>query len=46
MMRLIETTLALIGFSCTVIALFFLIGYATYCPPCGSVLAVFTENCK
>ena len=46
MMRLIETTLALIGFSCTVTVLFFWIGYATYCPPCANALAIFTEHCK
>ena len=48
-MRLMETILvifALIGAWAVMMAAFFWIGYATYCPPCGSVLAVFTEHCK
>lgn len=45
-MRLIETTLALIGLSCTVTVVFFWVGYMTICPPCGNVLAVFTKECR
>jgi phosphatidylglycerophosphatase A len=45
-MRLIETFFALVGVSVTVMVTTFYIGYITYCPPCGNVLAVFTEHCK
>ena len=45
-MRLIETIFALIGAGSVMMAAFFWVGYATYCPPCDSVLAVFTEQCK
>jgi hypothetical protein len=45
-MRLIETIFALIGVCATVTVVFFYIGYTLYNPPCGTVLAVFTENCK
>ena len=45
-MRFIETIFALIGAWAVMMAAFFWVGYATYCPPCGSVLAVFTETCK
>ena len=45
-MRLIETIFALIGALAVMMAAFFWIGYITYCPPCGNVLAVFTETCK
>jgi len=45
-MRLIETIFALIGVWSVMMAGFFWVGYATYCPPCGSVLAIFTEHCK
>ena len=46
MMRLVETTLALIGLSATVTVVFFRVGYMTICPPCGNVLAVFTKECR
>ena len=45
-MRLIETIFAFIGVLSVMMAAFFWVGYATYCPPCKSVLAVFTEKCK
>jgi hypothetical protein len=45
-MRLIETFFALVGVSATVTVVFFWVGYMTICPPCGTVLAIFTENCK
>jgi hypothetical protein len=48
-MRFFETILfifALIGVWAVMMAAFFWLGYATYCPPCNSVLAIFTETCK
>jgi hypothetical protein len=37
---------ALVGLVSTIIVVGFYIGYATYKPPCRTVVAVFTENCK
>jgi hypothetical protein len=45
-MKLLANIFALIGLWATTMVGFFWIGYVTYCPPCHSVAAMFTENCK
>jgi hypothetical protein len=45
-MKYIINFLTLLGLVFTVIVVGFYLGYATYSPPCGSALAVFTKECK
>lgn len=45
-MRLLANLLALIGLVSTIIVVGFYMGYATYHPPCHSVVSIFTKECK
>jgi hypothetical protein len=45
-MRYVIDFLTLLGLVCTITVVGFYLGYTTYSPPCGSVLAVFTKECK
>ena len=45
-MKYIADLFALVGLVSTIIVVGFYLGYATYSPPCGSALAVFTKECK
>ena len=45
-MKYIIDFLTLLGLVSTIIVVGFYLGYATYSPPCGSALAVFTKECK
>ena len=45
-MRLLADLLALIGLVSTIIVVGFYMGYATYHPPCRSVVSIFTKECK
>jgi len=45
-MKYIADFFALVGLCSTIIVVGFYIGYATYQPKCGTVVSVFTKECK
>jgi len=45
-MKLLADFFALVGLVSTIIVVGFYMGYATYQPKCGNVLAVLTKECK
>ena len=45
-MRYIADLFALVGLVCTIVVAGFYMGYTTYQPKCGNMLAVFTTECK
>jgi len=45
-MKYVIDFLTLLGLVCTVIVVGFYMGYATYQPKCGTVVSVFTKECK
>ena len=45
-MRLLADFFALVGLVSTIIVAGFYLGYATYQPECGTVVSVFTKECR
>ena len=45
-MKYILDFFALVGLVSTIIVVGFYMGYSTYQPKCGNMLAVFTKECK
>lgn len=45
-MKLLANFFALVGLVSTIIVAGFYLGYATYHPPCHSVVSIFTKECK
>lgn len=45
-MKLLADFFAFVGLVSTIIVVGFYLGYTTYQPECGNVLAVFTKECK
>jgi hypothetical protein len=45
-MKLLTDFFALVGLVSTILVAGFYMGYSTYQPKCGNMLAVFTKECK
>jgi hypothetical protein len=45
-MKYIADFFALVGLVSTIVVVGFYMGYATYQPNCGTVVSVFTKECK